>query len=110
MPEGAYYLTTRRGKQFNSMVFKDHDPVQGGKRRDDVLVSAHDLAILGLASGSAAVLVSDTGRFPCTLREDLIRPGVLQAYWPECNVLISRRIDPVSEEPDYNAVVRVERV
>jgi hypothetical protein len=35
---------------------------------------------------------------------------VLQAYWPECNVVIGRRIDPRSEEPDYNAPVRVERV
>jgi hypothetical protein len=33
----------------------------------------------------------------------------LQAFWPECNGLVSRRYDPVSGEPDYNAVVAVER-
>jgi hypothetical protein len=34
-------------------------------------------------------------------------PGTLQVYWPEGNVLIGRRLDPASGEPDYNAVVRV---
>jgi hypothetical protein len=32
----------------------------------------------------------------------------LQAYWPETNVLIPRRFDPVSGEPDYNAIVIAE--
>jgi hypothetical protein len=32
---------------------------------------------------------------------------VLQGYWPECNVVIGRRLDPRSEEPDYNAPVRI---
>jgi molybdopterin-dependent oxidoreductase alpha subunit len=109
VPEGAFYLTTRRGKQFNSIVIKDHDPVQGGRARDDVLVSAEDLSRLGMADGSRAVLVNDVGRFPCTLRRADVRPGVLQAYWPECNVVIGRRLDPRSEEPDYNAPVWVER-
>jgi hypothetical protein len=32
----------------------------------------------------------------------------LQSYWPETNVLIPRRFDPVSGEPDYNVIVSVE--
>jgi anaerobic selenocysteine-containing dehydrogenase len=109
VPEGCFYLTTRRGKQFNSIVIKDHDPVQGGRDRDDVLISRADLERLGFTDGARAVLVNDTGRFPCTLRAADVRPGVLQAYWPECNVVIGRRLDPRSEEPDYNAPVRIER-
>ena len=38
-----------------------------------------------------------------------IKPGVVQAYWPECNGLIGRRWDPRSLEPDYNAAVTIER-
>lgn len=110
VPEGAFYLTTRRGKQFNSIVIKDHDPVQGGKKRDDLLISAADLAKLGLSNGMRARVVSDIGKMEVNLRLADIRAGVLQAYWPECNVLIGRRIDPRSEEPDYNAVVRIERI
>lgn len=110
VPEGAFYLTTRRGKQFNSIVIKDHDPVQGGRARDDLLISEADLGRLGLRDGDRARIVSEIGTMHVTLHRSDIRPGVLQAYWPECNVVIGRRIDPRSEEPDYNAVVRIERL
>ena len=110
VPDGHFYLTTRRGKQFNSIVIKEHDAVQGGFLRTDVLANADDLARLGLRDGDRARLVSDIGTMDVRLRAADLRPGVLQAYWPECNVVIGRRIDPRSEEPDYNAPVRVERV
>ena len=48
----AFRVSTRRGKQFNSMVQRDVDPLTGA-RRDDVLVSADDLRALGLADGAA---------------------------------------------------------
>ncbi|MGH9556522.1 MAG: hypothetical protein ACRD2Y_11945 [Terriglobales bacterium] len=53
---------------------------------------------------------SNVGEFCGRARPADIREGNLQAYWPECNVLIERRYDPVSNEPDYNAVVDVEPV
>lgn len=109
VPDGAFYLTTRRGKQFNSIVIKEHDPVQGGRGRLDCLMNGQDLRNLGLKSGDRARLRNETGSFDVIVREDHIRPGVVQAYWPECNVVIGTRIDPRSEEPDYNAVVWVER-
>ncbi len=109
VPEGAFYLTTRRGKQFNSIVIKDHDPVQGGRGRTDCLMNAADLCVLGLKSGDRARLRNETGSMDVVVREEQIRPGVVQAYWPECNVVIGTRIDPRSEEPDYNAVVWIER-
>ena len=34
----------------------------------------------------------------------------LQTYWPESNVLIPPEWDPLSEEPDYNCMVRIERL
>lgn len=33
-----------------------------------------------------------------------------RVYWPEGNVLIPRRVDPISGEPDYNAWVKIEKV
>lgn len=109
VPDGAFYLTTRRGKQFNSMVLKDQDHVQGGKARDDLLISASDLASLDLDDGQRAKVRNQTGTFLVTLRKSEVRPGMVQAYWPECNVVIGQRLDPRSEEPDYNAVVWIER-
>jgi len=40
-----------------------------------------------------------------------MKPGNLEVHWPEGLSLLSpSNIDPEAEEPDYNAVVRVERV
>jgi hypothetical protein len=44
-----------------------------------------------------------------TARSGPIRTRHVQAFWPESNVLIARKYDPVSGEPDYNAIVTVDR-
>jgi molybdopterin-dependent oxidoreductase alpha subunit len=107
---GHYFVSTRRGKQFNSMVQHDVDPLTGA-RREDVLISAEDATALGLAEGDALRLVSPTGSFSGRARIDRMKPGNLEVHWPEGNVLLSgEEIDLMSHEPDYNAVVRVERV
>ncbi len=106
IPEGKFLLTTRRGKQFNSIISADEDPLTGA-RRNDVLMSAGDAVKLGLRTGDPLVLRSEVGEFHGRVRVDRIKPGCLQGYWPEVNVLIpAGRLD-VSGVPDYNAVVEV---
>jgi molybdopterin-dependent oxidoreductase alpha subunit len=102
-----FVVTTRRGKQFNSMTYSDHDALTGTSGRDAVFIAAADAARLGLAEGAAVRLVSELGAFDGRCRLAPVAPGCLQIYWPEGNVLIGRRLDPASGEPDYNAVVRV---
>src|SRR6478609_12097571 len=51
---GAFVLSTRRGKQFNSMVYAAKDPLTGAVR-DAVLVNADDARALGVADGAAVV-------------------------------------------------------
>jgi hypothetical protein len=53
---------------------------------------------------------SETGAIKGIVQLAPVKSGTLQAYWPEANVLISRRADPVSGEPDYNAEVWIEGV
>jgi len=110
VPEEHFFLTNRRGKQFNSMVFEAEDRIQGGRTRDDVFASAQDAAELGAADGERVRLTNEHGAFEGILRVSDIKPGHLQAYWPEVNALIPTRWDPLSEEPDYNAIVRLERL
>jgi molybdopterin-dependent oxidoreductase alpha subunit len=106
VPEGRFLLSTRRGKQFNSIVHAEKDPLTGAGR-DDVLMSAEDAGRLGLRSGDAIVLRNELGEFRGRIRIDRIKPGCLQAHWPEINVLIpAGRLDP-SGVPDYNATVEV---
>jgi anaerobic selenocysteine-containing dehydrogenase len=109
-PAGAFYVSTRRGKQFNSMVQREKDPLTGA-RREDVLLSPEDAARLGLRDGDAVRLRSRAGTFTGRARVDRIKPGNLEVHWPEGNGLLSREeIDLASREPDYNAIVTLERV
>lgn len=107
---GQYRLSTRRGKQFNSMVHKRKDPLTGAARLD-VLISGADLHQLGLSDGEAFDLVSDHGRMSAKAKRADIVPGNLQAHWPEANVLLppDKRSGP-SGVPDYNINVRIETI
>jgi predicted molibdopterin-dependent oxidoreductase YjgC len=106
----AFKVSTRRGKQFNSLVYAERDPLNGA-RRDSVLMSRDDAARLGLSQHDPVVLISETGRMECRVFLAPIAPGNLQVHWPEGNAIIARgRIDAIGGVPDYNARVRVERL
>jgi molybdopterin-dependent oxidoreductase alpha subunit len=102
-----FMLTTRRGKQFNSMTHAESDALTGTPWRDAVFMAQTDASRLGLSEGAPVRLASALGEFRGRCRISPVKPGSLQVFWPEGNVLIGRRFDPVSGEPDYNAVVRV---
>jgi molybdopterin-dependent oxidoreductase alpha subunit len=109
LPAGTFYLATRRGKQFNTIVWEDGDPLTGSRRRDEVFVSPADAERLGLRGGDPVRLRSSCGEFRGVARIAPVQPGTLQAFWPEANVLLPRRLDPASLEPDYNAPVTLEK-
>ncbi|RPI51100.1 MAG: formate dehydrogenase [Acidobacteria bacterium] len=104
-----FVLSTRRGKQFNSMVQRDVDPLTGASR-DDILIGAEDLRRLGVGEGTRVRLRSSSGTFSGRLRRAAIKPGNLQVHWPEANVLLGTAVDPDSLEPDYNTSVVIESV
>ena len=110
IPPGRYFLTTRRGKQFNSMAQGERDRLMGSGSRRDVLANPADLARLGLRAGDPVRLRSEVGEWIGVACPAPMKERHLQAYWPETNVLIPRRFDPVSGEPDYNVLVSAERV
>jgi molybdopterin-dependent oxidoreductase alpha subunit len=105
--DGKLTLSTRRGKQFNSMVHRDRDPLTGA-RRDDVLMNGEDAARLGITDGSAIVLRSESGEMTGRCRIAPIARGNVQAHWPEANVLIKRGVcDSECGIPDYNTLVEI---
>ena len=108
IPAGRFRASTRRGKQFNSMVWGERDPLTGA-RRDEVLISAEDCQRLGLRPGDRVRLRSEVGTLEGRVHVAPIRPGNLQVHWPEGNALVAHgRYDPRCGEPDYNAWVEVE--
>jgi len=106
---GRFVVATRRGKQFNSLIWSEVDPLTGAAR-DAVYIDHADAASLGLGHGSAVRLTSAIGTFDGHLHCVDLPTGTLQVHWPEGNVLIAAgpaHREPGSTIPDYNAVVTV---
>jgi anaerobic selenocysteine-containing dehydrogenase len=107
---GEFYLATRRGKQFNSMVYGTTDPLVGSRQRDEVFLSAKDAGLHQLKDGDRVILKSKTGEFRGVCKIAPVHSGTVQTFWPEANALISRSMDPHSHEPDYNTIVTIIRM
>ncbi|MCS6816304.1 MAG: FdhF/YdeP family oxidoreductase [Blastocatellia bacterium] len=105
VPEGRFHLTTRRGKQFNSMVFHPRD-VLAEAHREDVILAPEDMQRLGLRDGDPVLVRSEVGEFHGRARSGPIYPGTAMMYWPEANVLIPRGAhDPECGMPAFRSAI-----
>jgi molybdopterin-dependent oxidoreductase alpha subunit len=110
LPPGRFRLSTRRGKQFNSMVWRELDPITGAGR-DALFVSAADAGGLGLGEGDEVVVRSEVGEVHARIKLAALRDGNVQMFFPEANPLLDpTRRDPVGLVPDYNAEVTIHPV
>jgi molybdopterin-dependent oxidoreductase alpha subunit len=108
-PAGTFLLATRRGKQFNSMIQRDRDPITGADR-DHLFMHPADAAERGFAANDSVVIRNSTGTMRARIFLADVTRGTLQAHWPEANVLIVHGVvDAGGGVPDYNARVTVER-
>jgi molybdopterin-dependent oxidoreductase alpha subunit len=109
LPDGCFWVATRRGKQFNSMVQERKDAITGAVR-EAVLMSRVDAEKLGLKDGDGVILQNDLGELKGRVYIAPIKPGNLQVHWPEGNVLLDKnKRSREVEIPDYNALVRLEK-
>jgi molybdopterin-dependent oxidoreductase alpha subunit len=105
---GIFDVSTRRGKQFNSLIYAETDPLTGALR-DAIFMNPDDAASLHLTNQDRVALVNHCGRLEGRVFLAPIARGNLQVHWPEGNVIIRRGVaDAVGGVPDYNAQVRVE--
>ena len=105
-----FTVATRRGKQFNSMVLAQNDPLTGAAR-DAIYIDGDEAASMGLADGDAVVLRSDFGSMAGHLKTVRLPRRTLQVHWPEGNVLLPTGPDhrePGSQVPDYNVLARID--
>jgi len=106
--EGWFKVSTRRGRQFNSLIYGEIDPINNAAR-DSILMNPEDAGDLQFSQHQKVKLVSKTGVFEGRILFASIARGNLQVHFPEGNVLIPRGIvDPGGGVPDYNTEVRVE--
>ena len=109
LEKGLFFASTRRGKQFNSLIYAERDPINGADR-DSVLMSRADADELGLTNGDRVQLKNDLGQFDGRVLIAPIATGNLQIHWPEGNVIIHRgSVDARGGVPNYNAWVRLEK-
>jgi molybdopterin-dependent oxidoreductase alpha subunit len=110
IPEGYFRLSTRRGKQFNSMIHENKDSINGAMR-DSVLISAADATRLGLSNGDAVTLSSSHGSLKARVCIAQVKPSNLQVHFPEGNVLLDKtKRSTESHIPDYNVLVQIKPV
>ncbi|MGD6957479.1 FdhF/YdeP family oxidoreductase [Rossellomorea aquimaris] len=104
-----FYLTTRRGKQFNSMVYKEVDPFNNAERYD-VLMNKDDANELSVAEGEGIVLYNRYGVFQGRAKFVDIAPGNVEVHFPEGNCLLPKgRYEQFAKIPDYNIAITVEK-
>ncbi|WP_221029532.1 FdhF/YdeP family oxidoreductase [Actomonas aquatica] len=107
-PADVFHVSTRRGKQFNTLIYAEVDPLNGAPR-DAVLMNADDASARHLKHGDRVTLHNQLGRYDAQVHLAPIAPGNLQVHWPEGNHLIDRtRKDAGGGVPDYNAHVQLE--
>ena len=70
-------------------------------------MSPEDSQRLDLTDGEPIVLRNQRGEFHGHVKIDRVKPGSLQGYWPEVNVLVAAGCLDPSGVPDYNAIVEV---
>ena len=104
---GQFELSTRRGKQFNTLIYAEIDPLNGAPR-DAVLINPEDAARLNLTQMERVTLQSAVGKMEARIFLAPIARGNLQVHWPEGNELLRRDLrDTKGGVPDYNAQVTV---
>ncbi|MDQ0338939.1 molybdopterin-dependent oxidoreductase alpha subunit [Caldalkalibacillus uzonensis] len=107
--EGQFYVTTRRGKQFNSMIFSEKDPATGGERHD-IFINPEDAKKLNIEEGEAIVVYNQFGFLQGRAKYEDVRPGNIQVYWPEGNVLLEKGVyEEFAGVPEYNVAAVVEK-
>ncbi len=108
-PEGHFYVTTRRGKQFNSMIYSDTDPFNDADRYD-ILMNHEDGESHGISEGDAIVAFNQFGSFTGRAKFVPLKNGNIEVHWPEGNVLIPKGVyEAEAGIPEYNTSVIVEK-
>ncbi|PLR80771.1 formate dehydrogenase [Bacillus canaveralius] len=107
--EGHFYVTSRRGKQFNSMVYSDKDSFNGADRYD-IVMNAEDAAKLRINEGDTVVAYNQFGTYQGRAKFEDIKSGNIAVYWPEGNVLLPKGVyEKYSQIPEYNTGVILEK-
>ncbi|MBU8878043.1 FdhF/YdeP family oxidoreductase [Bacillus sp. FJAT-29790] len=107
--EGQFYVTSRRGKQFNSMVYSEQDPFNGADRYD-IMMNAADAAVLNIREGESIVAYNRFGTYQGHAKFEDVKAGNIAVFWPEGNVLLPKGVyEQYAKIPEYNTSIILEK-
>ncbi|HEX6593274.1 MAG TPA: FdhF/YdeP family oxidoreductase [Bacillota bacterium] len=107
--EGHFYVSTRRGNQFNSMIYDEKDSFNDADRYD-VLMNECDGKKHGIQNSDAIVVYNKYGTFTGRALFAPVKEGNISVHWPEGNALIPQGVyEEHAGIPEYNAAVIVEK-
>jgi molybdopterin-dependent oxidoreductase alpha subunit len=100
-------MTIRSEGQFNTVVYEDYDLYRGVEDRCVILMHPDDIELHGLEEDAHITVHGPAGSMNGMRVHSFpkIKPGNAAMYYPECNVLVSRRLDPDSKTPAFKCVV-----
>jgi anaerobic selenocysteine-containing dehydrogenase len=94
-------MTIRSEGQFNTVVYEDVDVYRGIDRRDAILLNADDMNAWGISQGDAVDITTEAGSMRAYAAAfDMARRSAAM-YFPECNGIVPRRLDPSSKTPGF---------
>ncbi|TFE23689.1 FdhF/YdeP family oxidoreductase [Cohnella luojiensis] len=106
---GEFYVTTRRGKQFNSMIYGEKDSFNGAIRAA-VLLNPEDAHTYSISEGEAIVLHNSHGTLHGKAHFADIALGNLAVNFPEGNVLFPMGVyESTAGIPEFNIAVALEK-
>lgn len=107
--EGQFFVTSRRGKQFNSMIYSEKDPFNNADRYD-IIMNSEDAARLNIREGEPIVAYNKFGTYQGNAKFEEVKSGNIAVYWPEGNVLLPKGVyEKYAKIPEYNTTVIVEK-
>jgi molybdopterin-dependent oxidoreductase alpha subunit len=98
-------VTMRSEGQFNTVVYEDQDIYRGIPRRDAILLSGEDMGRWGFSTGDRVAVSTEAGAIEVVAYQFDIAPGNAAMYFPECNVVVPRNVDPASRTPGFKGFV-----
>lgn len=108
-PEGHFYVTSRRGKQFNSMIYGEKDPFTDADRYD-IFINEEDATALKIQEGDAIVAYNKHGMMNGRAKFADIKSTNIAVFWPEGNDILPEGVyESFAGIPEYNVAVIIEK-
>jgi anaerobic selenocysteine-containing dehydrogenase len=92
--------------QFNTVVYEEEDLYRGQNQRNVILMNRNDMKKLNFVKDENVVIKNEVGRLDNILVKPFdVKEGAVLMYYPEVNLLISQRVDPLSRTPGFKSMI-----